>query len=293
MTTPRMTHPHETSPAPAPTALDHRLRHGAPIVMGILNVTPDSFSDGGRFLDPPAAVDHARHMMAAGAEVIDVGGESTRPGAEPVPADEELRRVLPVIEALAAQGPVMVSIDTSKAAVAEQALAASAAIVNDVTALRGDPRMAEVVARTGAWVVLMHMQGTPRTMQIAPYYGDVGAEVTAWLEGAATSARARGIAADRILLDPGLGFGKTAEQNLTLLRELRRLTALGYPVLVGPSRKSFIGAVLGAEVESRLAGTLACAAWAVQQGARIVRVHDVGPTVHVIRMWHAIKNASS
>ncbi len=260
----------------------------SPLVMGILNVTPDSFSDGGRFLDPAAAVARARAMVQEGAQLIDIGGESTRPGAPPVSLDEELHRVLPVIRGLAGVVRVPLSIDTSKAEVARQAIAAGATIVNDVTALRGDPAMADVVASLDVSVILMHMRGTPHTMQRAPRYREVVADVAAFLGEAARNAQARGIARERILLDPGLGFGKTVRHNMALLRELGRVVALGFPVVIGPSRKRFIGETLDAPVDDRLAGTLACVAAAQDAGAHIVRVHDVKAAVQFLRMREAI-----
>jgi dihydropteroate synthase len=209
------------------------------LVMGIVNVTPDSFSDGGRYLDPAAAIAHARRLMAEGAEVVDLGAESTRPGAEPVPAEEQLRRLLPVVEALAAEG-ACISVDTASAAVARQALSAGAAIVNEVTAL-GDPEMARVVTEAGAGIVLMHMRGTPRTMQHDPRYDDAAREVAEWLGTRLAGARRAGIEAERVALDPGIGFGKTARHNFELLARLEEMVALGRPVVVGVSRKSFLG----------------------------------------------------
>lgn len=260
--------------------------------MGILNVTPDSFSDGGRYLQPSAACDRAAAMVDEGADLIDIGGESTRPGATPVPAEEELRRVIPVVRALAPGLPVPVSVDTRKAVVAREALEAGASLINDVTALRGDPEMPAVVARAGAPVVLMHMQGTPDTMQRAPHYADVVAEITDWLRAAATEARARGVAEDRILIDPGLGFGKRPEHNLRLLRSLDRLVETGYPVVVGPSRKSMIGAVVGGDPDDRLMGTAAAVAWAAAAGAAVVRVHDVKAMRQVVDMVEAVRRAA-
>lgn len=245
------------------------------LVMGILNVTPDSFSDGGRYPDAAAAIQRGRELAAEGADLLDIGGESTRPGAAPVNAEEELRRVVPVIEALAAQFTIPISIDTSKALVARRALDAGASLVNDVTALQGDPAMGEVVARSGAPVVLMHMQGAPQTMQHAPRYHDVVAEVSAFFEQAMARAAACGIAEDRWLLDPGLGFGKTMEHNLTLLACLESFHRFGRPLVVGPSRKSFLGQLLNREVGERLPGTVAACVVAAQAGAHIVRVHDV------------------
>jgi dihydropteroate synthase len=260
-------------------------------VMGILNVTPDSFFDGGRFADPEAALERGLEMVADGADVVDVGGESTRPGAEPVSADEEAARVLPVIEALAGKLSVPISIDTTKAGVAQAALDAGAVIVNDVSALRADVAMAGVVARSGAGVVLMHMLGEPRTMQKDPRYRDVVADVSRALAGWAGDAEAAGIEHDRIVVDPGIGFGKTLEHNLLLLRHIDALGALEYPVLVGPSRKSFMGLALGLPAEERLEATAGAVAWCVAQGAHLVRVHDVKEMVRVVRMVEAIRDA--
>ena len=261
------------------------------LVMGILNVTPDSFSDGGRYLSLPAARDRALAMVEEGADLIDLGGESTQPGAEPVPLAEELRRVLPVIQALVPTLPVPLSIDTRKAAVAREAIAAGASMVNDVSALRGDPAMADVIARAGVPVILMHMQGTPQTMQDHPQYTDVVAEVVRWLQTAAADAQAHGIAAERICLDPGMGFGKRLAHNLRLLHHLDRLVETSYPVVVGPSRKSFLGEILQVGPEARLMGTATAVALAVAQGVAIVRVHDVKAMVHVVRTAEAICRA--
>jgi dihydropteroate synthase len=247
-------------------------------VMGIVNVTPDSFSDGGLYLDARAAVDHGLALERAGATILDVGGESTRPGANPVPEDEELRRVLPVIEGLRARGSgAQLSIDTSKAPVARAALAAGATMVNDVTALRGDPGMAEVIAATGADCCLMHMLGEPRTMQRDPRYGDVVSEIKAFLEERLSVAVAAGVAEERIMLDPGIGFGKTTEHNLELLRRLDEIVAVGRPVAVGTSRKSFLGKITARPVEDRIAATIATTLVAYERGARVFRVHDVAP----------------
>ncbi len=262
-----------------------------PLVMGILNITPDSFSDAGLYVDPDSAVQRGLQMEAEGAGLLDVGGESTRPGSLPVSLDEELRRVVPVIRRLAATVAIPISIDTSKAEVARQAIDAGASIVNDVSALRADSRMAGVVAQSQATVILMHMRGTPRMMQQAPRYRDVVAEVIRFLKDSARRALAAGIRAERILVDPGLGFGKTLRHNLELLRELKRLCALGYPVVLGPSRKSFIGSTLHVDVQERLAGTLACVAHAHRCGVHIVRVHDVQPAVQLVRMLEAIDAA--
>jgi dihydropteroate synthase len=241
--------------------------------MGVVNVTPDSFSDGGLYLDPEAAIAHGRELLGEGADILDVGGESTRPGAAEVVVEEELRRVLPVVAGLA--GEATVSVDTMKAAVAAAALAAGAAIVNDVTALRGDPEMATVCAEGGATVILMHMVGTPRTMQDDPRYGDVVVEVRDFLAERLEAAVAAGIAEERIWLDPGIGFGKTAEHNLELLRRLGELGELGRPLVVGTSRKSFIGRVDGSGPRDRVGGTVASSLLAAGAGADVLRVHDV------------------
>jgi dihydropteroate synthase len=253
-------------------------------LMGIVNVTPDSFSDGGRFLEADAAIAHALELIGEGAEIVDIGGESTRPGAEPVAAREELRRVQPVIERIAAVGsregssPVQVSIDTSKASVAAAALDAGATLVNDVTALRADPEMAGLVADSGAECCLMHMLGEPRTMQLQPRYDDVVDDVKAFLLERIEFAVGEGIAEDRVLLDPGIGFGKTVAHNLELLRRLSELAELGRPLVIGTSRKSFLGRVAGApEASQRLAGTLATNVLALERGASVFRVHDVAP----------------
>lgn len=254
-------------------------------LMGVINVTPDSFSDGGEYLDPAAAVRHGVELVRQGADMLDIGGESTRPGAMPVGAEEERRRVLPVIEGLvAAEVGAQLSIDTSKAAVAAEALAAGATLVNDVTALRGDPKMAEVVADAGADCCLMHMLGEPRTMQEDPRYDDVVDEVKAFLEERLAFAVAAGIAEERILLDPGIGFGKTAAHNLELLARLRELLTLGPPVLVGTSRKSFLGRLTGRPVDQRLAGTIASCVLAYERGARVFRVHEVAPVADALRV---------
>ncbi len=258
-------------------------------LMGVVNVTPDSFSDGGLYLDPGAAVAHGLELAEEGAAILDVGGESTRPGAEPVAAEEELRRVLPVVEGLAAVASgAVISIDTSKASVARATLEAGATLVNDVTALRGDPEMAGVVAQSGAECCLMHMLGEPRTMQRrvgGPQYEDVVDDVKAFLEQRLAFAVGEGIAEERVLLDPGIGFGKTLEHNLQLLRRLHEFAALGRPLVVGTSRKSFIGRILAgagvqsepADVADRLPGTIATCVLAYERGASVLRVHDVAP----------------
>jgi dihydropteroate synthase len=246
--------------------------------MGIVNVTPDSFSDGGRYLDAEAAIAHARELEAEGAEILDLGGESTRPGAAAVAAGEEERRVVPVIEALVAGGTrAQISVDTSKLTVARAALDAGATYVNDVTAFRRDPGIAELVAQRGADCCLMHMLGEPRTMQADPRYDDVVADVKAFLEERLAFAVAAGIPEERIQLDPGIGFGKTVEHNLELLSRLEELAALGRPLVIGVSRKSFLGRITGREVGDRLAATIAANVLAFVHGASVFRVHDVGP----------------
>jgi len=247
-------------------------------IMGVVNVTPDSFSDGGRYLDATAAVEHGLQLEAEGAAILDVGGESTRPGAAPVPQDEELRRVIPVIEGLIERGRgVRISIDTSKSGVAARALAAGATMVNDVTALRGDPAMAGVIAAAGARCCLMHMLGDPRTMQRDPHYDDVVGDIKAFLEERLAFATRAGVAPGGILLDPGIGFGKTVAHNLELLRRLDELLELGHPLVIGTSRKSFLGRLTGREVDDRVAATIATNVLAYVRGARVFRVHDVAP----------------
>jgi dihydropteroate synthase len=250
-------------------------------IMGVVNVTPDSFSDGGRYLDPGAAVEHGRRLAAEGAHILDVGGESTRPGAADVPAAEELRRVLPVVEGLAGAGPT-VSIDTSKAAVAEPALDAGAGYVNDVTAFRGDPGLAGLVASRDVPCCLMHMLGTPRTMQDDPRYDDVVSEVKAFLAERLAFAVAEGVAEERVMLDPGIGFGKTIDHNLELLARLGEIAALGRPVVVGVSRKSFLGAITGREADERAVATAAANVLALERGASVFRVHDVRETLDAL-----------
>jgi dihydropteroate synthase len=247
-------------------------------IMGVVNVTPDSFSDGGRYLDAQAAIDHGLELEAEGAAILDVGGESTRPGADPVPEPEELRRVIPVIEGLIAGGAgARISIDTSKAGVAAKALEAGATLVNDVTALRGDPDMAGAVAAAGADCCLMHMLGDPRTMQDDPHYDDVVDDIKAFLLERMAFAVKAGIAEERIMLDPGIGFGKTVEHNLELLRRLGEFLDLGRPVVIGTSRKSFLGRLTGRQASDRVAATVATNVLAYERGARVFRVHDVAP----------------
>ena len=259
-----------------------------PSVMGVLNVTPDSFSDGGLFVDPATAIDHGRRLVDEGAALVDVGGESTRPGAAPVSVEEELERVEPVLEGLRG---LSLSIDTAKAAVARRALELGAVLVNDVTALRGDPDMAAVVADGDAFVCLMHMQGEPRTMQVAPHYDDVVSDVLAFLEERIASAVEQGVGEERICVDPGIGFGKTPNQNLELLRRLDELSTLGRPVLVGVSRKSTLGRITGDARATRgtLAGSLAAAVTAFERGASMIRAHDVRETVEALTVAAAVE----
>ena len=271
--------------------LDDRTR-----LVGILNVTPDSFSDGGRYLDTGAAIARGLLMAEEGADAIDVGGESTRPGSLPVPDEEQIRRVVPVIRALRAQidracERIRISADTSRSAVAAAAIDAGADIVNDVTGLKGDPAMAPLLARTGAAAILMHMRGTPRTMQEDPRYEDLMGEITSALRGAWSRAREAGIRDDRIVLDPGIGFGKTTDHNLEILARLAELASLGRPLLVGVSRKSFLGNVTGLPVDQRLEAGLAAAAAAILNGAALVRIHDVAPTSSMVRVLDAIRAA--
>lgn len=266
----------------------HVLDLSRPIVMGILNVTPDSFSDGGLYFDAERAVSHARQMAQAGAALIDVGGESTRPGSEEVGAAEEIRRVVPVIEALAAQTRLPISVDTSKAEVMRAAVRAGASMINDVRALR-EPGALAAAAGTNAAICLMHMQGEPRTMQTEPHYLDVVAEVGDFLEQRVQACVAAGIPRDRLVLDPGIGFGKRLEHNLALLAALPKLGGSRLPLLVGVSRKSMFGALLGRSVDERLAGGVAVATAAVLAGASIVRAHDVAETVDAIKVAAALR----
>lgn len=259
-----------------------------PLVMGIVNVTPDSFFDGGQYYDPQRAVAHALRLVAEGADLLDIGAESTRPGALPVDEHEERRRLLPVVSAVARAVSVPISVDTSKAEVARAALDAGAVMVNDVTALRGDRAMVDVVAEAGAGLVVMHMQGIPETMQQAPHYDDVVGDIAQFLAERARFAMDHGVERDRIVLDPGIGFGKTLTHNLALLANLHAFTELGFPLLVGPSRKGFIGQLTHQSVDARAWGTAAVVALAVQQGARILRVHDVGPMRDVVSVADAV-----
>ena len=266
----------------------HTLDLSRPVVMGVLNVTPDSFSDGGRFLDPGEAVRQARRLAAEGAALVDVGGESTRPGAEPVEAAEELDRVIPVIAAIVAELDVPVSVDTSKPEVMEAALEAGASMVNDVLALRATGAL-EVVAASGAAVCLMHMQGSPRSMQADPRYDDVVQDVHHFLSERVAACEAAGMDRSRLVVDPGFGFGKSLADNLALLDGLEDFMHDGLPVLVGLSRKSMIGQITGRPVEERLAGSVALAALAVERGASIVRAHDVAATLDAVRIAAAVR----
>lgn len=263
---------------------------GDALVMGVVNVTPDSFSDGGRYLDHDRAIEHGRMLVAEGAEVLDIGGESTRPGAVAVAADQERERVVPVIEALAGDG-ARISIDTTKLQVAEAALSAGASMVNDVTALGTDPGIAGLCADRGAELVLMHMKGTPGTMQSDPRYDDVVAEVHDFLAERLEVALGAGVPRGKIWLDPGIGFGKTLEHNLTLIRDLGSFTDLGCRILLGTSRKRFIGNVDGSEVDSRLGGTIASSLLGIEQGATMVRVHDVAAFRQALVVAAAIRRA--
>jgi dihydropteroate synthase len=270
-----------------------RVQFDRPLLMGIVNVTPDSFFDGGRFYDPQRAVEHAVCLVAQGADLLDIGAESTRPGALPVDGHEERRRLIPVVAAVAKAVSVPISVDTSKAEVAKAAIDAGAVMVNDVTALRGDHGMADVVAQTGASLVLMHMQGTPETMQQAPRYEDVVTDVARFLAERARVAIDHGVAKNRIVLDPGIGFGKTLAHNLDLLANLALLSELGYPLLVGPSRKGFIGQLTQQAVDAREWGTAAVVALAIAQGAQIVRVHDVKSMKDVVNVAAAVARRMS
>jgi dihydropteroate synthase len=262
-------------------------------IMGILNVTPDSFSDGGRFADAEPALAHAREMAAAGADIIDIGGESTRPGAAPLAQEEELRRIIPLIECLSAELTVPISVDTYKSSVAKKAIEAGAAIVNDISGLRFSPDMANVVADTGVAVVIMHIKGTPRDMQQDPVYDDVVGQVMAYLEEGIEIAVKAGVGREKILIDPGIGFGKTLEHNLIILNRLEEFRALGRPILLGPSRKKFIGTILGVpEPEQRVDGTAATVALGIERGARVLRVHDVAHMAQVAKMTDAIVRAN-
>jgi dihydropteroate synthase len=260
-------------------------------IVGVLNVTPDSFSDGGRFFNKSDAVEHALRMAEEGADILDIGGESTRPGSNSISVDEELRRVIPVIEALSTKVSVPISIDTYKSAVAGKALDAGATIVNDISGLTFDPEMTEIAARYAATVVIMHMKGTPKTMQLDPVYNDVIGDIGEFLLQQARVAEAHGVS--QIIVDPGIGFGKKLEHNLEIFRRLKALTGLGYPLMIGPSRKSFIGMILDLPADSRLEGTAAAVAVSVLNGANLIRVHDVQAMKRVVQVVDAIKRGAS
>ena len=262
------------------------------LVMGVLNVTPDSFADGGRFFDRDRAIERGLTMAREGADIIDVGGESTRPFSEPVSADDEMERVLPVIEALAGEVDVPVSIDTTKAEVARAALAAGAVMLNDVSALRFDPGMAGVAAESGAPLIVMHMKGTPGDMQKDPRYEDLMGEIRVFLEEVVQEAVQAGVRREQILIDPGIGFGKTFDHNLQLIRDLDRLSVVGRPLVLGCSRKAFIGHILGKEADDRDPGTMAAVAAGVLNGAHVVRVHNVAMAVDAVRIVDAVKRGS-
>ena len=258
-----------------------------PLLMGIVNVTPDSFSDGGRFFDAAAAVEQGLQLAADGADLLDIGGQSTRPGSEPIDADEELRRVIPVVIRLCRQTSLPISVDTSKASVAREATAAGAEVINDVTALTGDADMVPLAAESGCGVCAMHTLGTPRTMQQAPVYGDVVEEILTYLGDRRDALCAAGVEAARIALDPGIGFGKTVQHNLALLSQAWRFHELGCPVLIGHSRKRFIGEVLGDSTADRTAGTIGVAISLARQGVQILRVHEVAPVRQALLLWEA------
>jgi len=261
-------------------------------VMGILNVTPDSFSDGGRYVDADAACAHAMAMIEQGADLLDIGAESSKPGAVAIDEEEERRRLLPIVRELCRRTTMPLSIDTTKAAIAEEALDAGAALINDISALRFDPRMASVVARSGAGVILMHMQGTPATMQRTASYTHVVEDVRAFLAARLEVAQQAGIPRDRILLDPGIGFGKNCEHNVTLLNHLDAFQTLGRPIVVGVTRKAFHGKILGRTIDERLMGTAGAVAVAIMKGARVIRVHDVAPIRDVVKIVEAIMSSS-
>ena len=270
-------------------AREHQFNFPRPtIVMGIVNTTPDSFTDGGRFLDADAAGAHALRLASEGAEILDIGGESTRPGSAEVSEQEELDRVIPVIERLAKRPELVLSIDTQKPSVAREALAAGASIVNDIAANRSDAEMWQVVAEAGAGYVCMHMQGTPQTMQANPEYEDVTSEVSDFFRERLALLSSHGVTLDQVALDPGIGFGKALEHNIKLLRDLNKFSFVERPMLVGASRKSFIEKLLGATIDERLPASLACAAWAAIQGSQIIRVHDVAETIQAVRMAEAL-----
>lgn len=266
-------------------SLDFSVKTG---IMGILNVTPDSFYDGGRYVDPQAAVDRAHQMVAEGADIIDIGGQSSRPGSDPVPEAEEAQRVLPVVQAVAKAARTIISVDTYRSNIARAALDVGAHVINDISALRFDPQLLQLVAERQVPLILMHMKGLPRTMHLNPTYASVVDEVYGFLQERLETAQAGGVAADRLLVDPGIGFGKGARHNLEILRKLHHFRTLGRPIVIGTSRKSFIGRILGTEAHDRLEGTAATVAVAIAQGASIIRVHDVQAMARVARMLDAM-----
>ncbi len=261
-----------------------------PKIMGIVNVTPDSFSDGGEWLDPSQAIAHALELVEQGADILDIGGESTRPGAEPVTFDEELRRVIPVIEGLVSQTEVPISIDTMKSQVAQAALDVGAEIINDVSAFEFDTAMIDVASKSDCGIILMHMLGTPQTMQTDPHYEDVVSDVVNYLQNRVTKLLDREIAAKRIVIDPGIGFGKTAAHNLSLLTNINSLRAAGHPVLIGHSRKRFLGKIIGRPVEERLAGTIGVSIALAQQNTDVLRVHDVAAVKDALTAWDHLRS---
>jgi dihydropteroate synthase len=275
----------------SPADFDHwlTLDPRPPLVMGVLNVTPDSFSDAGKFATADAAILQAEALAEAGADIIDIGGESTRPGSDPVEPTEQIRRVLPVLQSVAHRLPVVFSIDTTSSEVAQTVLDAGATIINDISAGRDDPQILSLAARRRCPIILMHMLGRPKTMQQAPHYDEVTAEVAGFLDERIVAAGIHGVSIDKVLIDPGIGFGKTRDHNLELLKRLRELTVLGRPLVIGTSRKRFIGQITAeSEASDRLFGTAATVAWSLANGASIVRVHDVAPIVQVVRMIQAI-----
>ena len=262
-----------------------------PLIMGILNVTPDSFSDGGKFFDPDSAIEHALAMAQEGADIIDIGGESSRPGANPISLEDEIARVLPVIKEVCRQIDKPVSIDTVHSEVAELAIDAGASIINDISALRIDEKIGQIAARNGAYLILMHMRGTPRDMQENTHYDDIMGEISCFLAEASKKALGMGVPQGKIIIDPGIGFGKSVEGNFTILKNLHRFQELGFPLMIGVSRKSFIGKTLDLDVDERLEGSLAAACYAVLNGADIVRVHDVAQTVRALTVVEKITGA--
>ncbi len=262
-----------------------------PLIMGVLNVTADSFSDGGRFIDPERALDHAYYLAQSGADVLDVGGESSRPGAEEIPADEEIKRVIPIIKKAAKKLKIPISVDTVKSEVAERAFDAGASILNDISALRMDENMAALAAANDVYVILMHMRGTPADMQKNTEYDDIIGEISGFLKESALKAIEKGIKKEKIIIDPGIGFGKSVDGNFVILKNLDKFLKLGYPVMVGASRKSFIGKTLGVDPDQRLEGSIAAACYAVMNGADIVRVHDVVETGRAITIIEKISTA--